>query len=68
MARVSSVPDRRLVSVDAAADYLGVNPITVRRRIASGQLKAYRLGGRLIRVDMSDVDAMLRSIPTGAAF
>jgi excisionase family DNA binding protein len=62
---VDKTPRRRnLVAVEAAAEYLGVAPLTVRRRIASGQLRAYRLGPRIIRVDLADVDAMLEPIPT----
>ena len=36
------------------------------RRIAAGALPAYR-SGRLIRVDLDDVDAMLKPIPNGSA-
>jgi excisionase family DNA binding protein len=55
---------RELVTLDAAADYLGVSPLTIRRRIASGALRAYRLGPRVVRVDLADVDSMLEPIPT----
>lgn len=56
-------PRKQLVTLEAAAEYLGVHPLTVRRRIAAGALKAYRLGPRTIRVDLADVDALLRPIP-----
>ena len=53
------------VSLSGAAAYLGVGTKTVRRYIADGQLPAYRLGGRTtIRVKASDLDALLRPIPT----
>jgi excisionase family DNA binding protein len=39
---------------------------TLRRRIAGGDLAAYRTG-RLIRVDPSDVDQMLVRIPAVGA-
>jgi excisionase family DNA binding protein len=39
---------------------------TLRRRIASGQLAAYR-SGRLIRVDPTEVDRMLVRIPTATS-
>lgn len=56
---------RRYISLDAAAEYLAVSPLTVRRRIAAGELKAYRLGrSRTIRLDLADVESMLRPIPT----
>ena len=58
-----SPPVRRhqLASVDEAAEYLGVHAKTVRRWIAQGRLTAYAAGPRLIRVDLDEVDAMLRS-------
>lgn len=37
---------------------------TLRRRIAEGQLTAYRFGPHLIRLDPREVDALLRPIPT----
>jgi excisionase family DNA binding protein len=55
---------RRLLSLQAAAEYLGVDERSVRRYIATGQLTGYRVGERLIRVDVADLDAMLRPIPT----
>lgn len=58
-------PSKNLVTLDAAAEYLGVAPLTLRRRIATGSLRAYRLGPRIIRVDLSDVDALLRPVTSG---
>lgn len=60
---------RRFGSVADAAEFAGVNPKTIRRRIADGTLNGYRLGPRLIRVDLNELDALLRPIPTagGAA-
>ena len=55
---------RRLASIDTAASYMEVSTKTVRRYIAAGRLTGYRLGGRLLRVDLNEVDAMLRPIPT----
>ena len=55
---------RRLESIPHAADYLGVSPKTIRRYIAAGRLTGYRAGPRLIRVDLNELDAMLRPIPT----
>lgn len=54
---------RRLVSIDVAAEYLAVNPRTVRRLIADGALPGYRLN-RLVRVDMADVVNMPARMPT----
>lgn len=60
---------RRLTDLASAADYAGCSTKTLRRYIAAGRLTAYRLGPRLIRVDLDQLDAILRPIPTtgGAA-
>jgi excisionase family DNA binding protein len=55
---------RRLESIQHAAEYAGVSVKTIRRRIADGGLTGYRMGPRLIRVDLNEVDMMLRPIPT----
>jgi len=55
---------RRLRSIADAAEFAGVNPRTIRRRIADGTLIGYRMGPRLIRVDLNELDALLRPIPT----
>lgn len=60
---------RRWLTQDQAADYLGVGPRTIRNYIARGALPAYRVksgkdSSRLIRIDANDVDALLRPIPT----
>ncbi len=60
-------PSRRLASLADAAEYASISTKTIRRRIACGDLTAYRLGPRLIRVDLTELDAMLRPIPTASA-
>src|SRR3954451_16451590 len=56
---------RSYESLAHAADRTGVSAQTLRRRIACGQLAAYRTG-RLIRVNPDDVDRLLvRSPPLG---
>ena len=54
-----------LISLHQGARDMSVDPDTIRRRIASGELKAYRLGNRIIRVDRAEVDRLLHPIPTG---
>jgi len=58
---------RRLGSIADAAELAGVNPKTIRRRIADGTLNGYRVGPRLIRVDLAELDALLRPIPTAGS-
>jgi excisionase family DNA binding protein len=55
---------RKLVSIPFAAKYAAVSNDTIRRRIASGQLTGYRLGTRIIRVDLDELENLLRPIPT----
>lgn len=45
-----------------AADALGVCDRTVRRMIAAKRLNAYRLGPRMIRLRLDEVEAALRPI------
>jgi len=60
-------PARRLVSIADAADYVAISTKSIRRRIACGDLAAYRVGPRLVRVDVAELDAMLRPIPTASS-
>jgi excisionase family DNA binding protein len=41
-----------------------VSKDTIRRRIASGDLTAYRLGKQIIRVDLDEAEALFAPIPT----
>ncbi|OYO07882.1 DNA-binding protein [Enemella evansiae] len=54
----------QLVSQQVAAAHAGVSVDTIRRRIADGSLTGYRFGKRMIRVDLNELDALLRPIPT----
>ncbi len=60
----TSTTVRRWVSQVEAAEHLGITDRTLRRMVAAGDLPAYRLGPRLLRIDLADVDALLRRIPT----
>ena len=63
-------PDRvtaeaqRFVSQEDAAARWGVSVDTIRRLIAAGKITGYRLNGRIIRVDVAEVDAAFKPIPT----
>jgi excisionase family DNA binding protein len=55
---------RRYASLDEAAEYLGCGARTIRRMIAAGEITGYRVGKRMLRVDLDDVDATMRPIPS----
>lgn len=52
------------VSLQEAADILGVSTKTVRRYIADGSLPAERIQSRLLRVLRSDVEGLLQPVRT----
>jgi excisionase family DNA binding protein len=60
----SAAPARRLGSIRDAAEYADVSTRTIRRYISDGRLTGYRVGPRLIKVDLDDLDKLLRVIPT----
>jgi excisionase family DNA binding protein len=54
----------RLASLSKAAAYVDTSPRTIRRAIADGRLTGYRFGPRTLRVDLNEIDAVLRPIPS----
>jgi excisionase family DNA binding protein len=60
-----SAETRRWGTLDEAADILGCSTRTVRRFIEAGELTKYRLGPRLIKVDLNELDALLVPITQG---
>jgi excisionase family DNA binding protein len=52
-----------LASLADSAAYADVSTRTIRRWISAGHLPGYRIGPRLIKVDLAELDAMLRAIP-----
>jgi excisionase family DNA binding protein len=55
---------RRLASVEDAASYANVSTRTVRRWISQGLIPGYRVGPRLVKVDLDDFDNLAVPIPT----
>ena len=58
---------RRLESLTNAAEQYGVTTKTLRRWISAGRITGYRFGPRMIRVDLDEIDALLRPLATGGA-
>lgn len=51
-----------LIGLTEAANRCGVHYRTIRRWIAGGQLKAVRVGPRLLKVDAAQLDAMMQPL------
>lgn len=62
---VSTTPEPAELSIAEAAARLGIDPKTVRRAIARGDLAARRIGPRLIRIRQADLDAYGRPLGAG---
>ena len=58
---------KTLISLAQASVDYGISTKTLRRRIADGSINAYRLGPRLIKVNVDELDKLLVAIPTVAA-
>jgi len=58
---------RAYVGIPEAATYLDVAPKTVRALIAARKLPAYRLGNRVLKVKLADLDGVLTPLHGGAA-
>ena len=52
------------ISLREAAKIYAVSTYTLRRRISSGDLPAVKLGYKLIRVRITDLDKLFPAIPT----
>lgn len=52
------------LSLTDAAEIVGQSVNTLRRRISSGSLPAYRFGPRSIRVRLADVEALGHRVPS----
>lgn len=61
---VQSKQPRRLGTVAEGAAQARCHERTIRRHIAAGDLTGYRLGKRILRVDLDELDSLMRPIPT----
>lgn len=52
----------RRFGVLGAAEYCGVDECTIRRWIRSGELKANRVGPKLIKIDRVELDKIIEPI------
>lgn len=57
----------RRAPIAEAARLVPCSTKTLRRRIADGTLTGYRFGPRLLMVDLDELEAALRPIPTASS-
>ncbi|WP_427174478.1 helix-turn-helix domain-containing protein [Arthrobacter sp. 92] len=57
----------KFASLATAAEIAGVSTKSIRRYIAAGRITGYRVGPRMIRVNISELQDLLAPIPTGTA-
>lgn len=55
-------PTKTYESLAQAAERTAVSVKTLRRRIAAGDLPAYRYGPRTLRLDPAEVDQLMRPV------
>ncbi len=66
MPRTKAEPrEPRFASLPVGAAYAGVPVRTLRSWITRGLVPGYRIGPRLIQVDLNDIDDLRRRIPAG---
>ncbi|MEN6560122.1 MAG: helix-turn-helix domain-containing protein [Acidobacteriota bacterium] len=61
MLKPKSMPARRWLRVNEAAEYLGVHPVSIRRGISKGDIPAAKIKSVGWRVDGSRLDAILEA-------
>jgi excisionase family DNA binding protein len=66
MSTIESTKPGAFISLSAAADVLGISVHTLRRRIASGELPAFRTGRRIIRIRVADLEKLLHRVPSAS--
>jgi excisionase family DNA binding protein len=66
MPRTTRKPARP-ASVTAAAEYANCSWRTIYRYMEQGRLTGWRLGPKMIRVDLDEVDRLFRRVPTGGS-
>lgn len=64
MSAIESAKPGAFISLSSAAEMLGISVHTLRRRIAAGDLPAFRSGRRIIRIRVSDLDKILKPVPS----
>jgi len=64
MSTIESTKPGSFISLSQAAEMLNISVPTLRRRIAAGELPAFRSGRRIIRIRTTDLERLLRRVPS----
>nr|NLI50005.1 helix-turn-helix domain-containing protein [Propionibacterium sp.] len=59
-----TITPQQFETLTQAAERTGISTWTLRRRIASGELAAFTVGRRILRVRPEDVDGLFRPLPS----
>lgn len=51
----------KYISIDEAATYLGVKPSTIRNWIKTKGMPSHRIGGKLLKFKLSEIDEWVNS-------
>ena len=54
---------KNLVSIAVGAKYVPISEKSLRRYISQGKIRGYRVGPKLIRVDLAELDGLVKQIP-----
>lgn len=57
---------RRPASPAEGAERYGISTRSIYRYIAAGLLPAYRIGPRMLRIDLDDLERLARPVPAAA--
>lgn len=50
------------MTISEASEYTHLSPMTLRRYISDGTLKAYRRGKKLVIIDVADLDELIKPV------
>lgn len=65
MENIDADRENKWLSIQEAAEHLGVNPRTVRRYMRLGRLEASRVSNKVVRIRLADLDRFMDSnVPT----
>lgn len=68
MENIATDRENTWLSIQEAAEHLGVNPRTVRRYMRLGRLEASRISNKVVRIRLADLDRFMeQNLPAAKA-